>query len=55
VTRTGWERKCRPEEKKQFGRRVDGRIILKWILRKQNLRPWTVLIWLRIGNGGGLL
>jgi hypothetical protein len=34
---------------------VDGRIILKWILRKHDLRVWTGFICLRIGIGGGLL
>jgi hypothetical protein len=32
---------------------VDGRIILRWIFRKWDGRPWTGLIWLRIGAGGG--
>jgi hypothetical protein len=31
---------------------VDGRIILKWIFKKQ---VWTGLISLRTGTGGGLL
>jgi len=34
---------------------VDGRIILKWILRKYGRKLWTVCIWLRIGTSGGLL
>jgi hypothetical protein len=34
---------------------VDGRIILKWIFKKQNLEIWTRLIWFRIGTGGGRL
>jgi hypothetical protein len=33
---------------------VDGRIILKLILKKQD-EKWTGLIWLRIGTSGGLL
>jgi hypothetical protein len=31
---------------------IDGRIILRWIFRKWDLRAWTGLIWLRIGTGG---
>jgi len=34
---------------------VDGRIIVKWILRKWNVGALTGLIWLRIGVGGRLL
>jgi hypothetical protein len=34
---------------------VDGRIILKLILRKQSWRVWIGFIWLRIGTAGGLL
>jgi hypothetical protein len=34
---------------------VEGRIIIKWILKKWNGMVWTRLIWLRIGAGGGLL
>ena len=34
---------------------VDGKIILKWILRKLDVRAWTGSIWLRIGTGGGHL
>ena len=34
---------------------VDGRIILRWILRKWDVRAWTGLIWLRIRIGGGHL
>jgi hypothetical protein len=33
---------------------ADGRIILKWILKKWN-RAWTGLIWLRIGIVVGFL
>jgi hypothetical protein len=29
---------------------VDGRIILRWILRKWNVETWTGSIWLRIGT-----
>jgi len=31
---------------------IDGRIILRWIFRKWDVRAWTGLIWLRIGTGG---
>jgi len=34
---------------------VGGRIILKWIFRKWNVRVWTGSSWLRIGAGGGHL
>jgi len=29
---------------------VDGRIILRWILRKYDVEAWIGLIWLRIGQ-----
>jgi hypothetical protein len=34
---------------------VNGKIILRWILRKWDGWAWTGLIWLRIGTGGGHL
>ena len=34
---------------------VDGRIILRWIFRKWDVRAWNGLIWLRIGKGDGHL
>ena len=34
---------------------VDGRIILRWILSKWDVRTWTGLIWLWIGTGSGHL
>jgi hypothetical protein len=34
---------------------VEGRIILKWVFKKWDVRAWTGLIWLRIGTVGGLL
>ena len=34
---------------------VDGRIILRWILRKWKVVVWTESSWLRIGTGGGHL
>jgi len=29
---------------------TDGRIILKWICRKWDVRAWTGSVWLRIGT-----
>jgi hypothetical protein len=34
---------------------VDRRIILQWILRRQGLKMWTGLIWLKIGSSGRFL
>jgi len=34
---------------------VDGRTILKGMFKKWNGTVWSGLIWLRTGNGGGLL
>jgi hypothetical protein len=34
---------------------VDGRIILKWILKKSFGRGWSALIWIRIETRGGIL
>jgi len=31
---------------------ADGRIILRWIFRKLDVRVWTGSSWLRIGTGG---
>jgi hypothetical protein len=43
----------KPEGKRQFGDPgVDGRTILRWILKKWAVLQ-TRLIWLRIGTGGG--
>jgi hypothetical protein len=33
---------------------VDWKIILKWLFKEWD-GAWTVLSWLRIGTGGGLL
>ena len=33
---------------------VDGRIILNWILKKQECQAWSGFIWLRIGTSSGL-
>jgi hypothetical protein len=32
---------------------IDGRIILRWILRKWDVGAWIESIWLRIRTGGG--
>jgi hypothetical protein len=34
---------------------VDGRIILRWIFRKWDVKVWTGSNWLTIGTGGGHL
>jgi hypothetical protein len=34
---------------------VDGRIILRWIFRKWDVRLWNGSMWLRIETGGGRL
>jgi hypothetical protein len=33
---------------------IDGKIILKLILRKQGGKVWTGFVWLRIGTSGEL-
>jgi hypothetical protein len=46
----------RPEGKRPLGRSgIDGRVILKMILKTWDAEPWTELTWLRTGTGGGLL
>jgi len=63
VTRIGERRGvCRvlvgkPEGKRPLGRprRRWERIILRWILSKQDVGLWTETSWLRIGTGGGHL
>jgi hypothetical protein len=45
-----------PSEKAHLGDSdVDGRIILRWILRKWDVGVWTGSSWLRIATGGGPL
>jgi len=45
----------RPEGKRPHGKSgIDGRVILKRILKTWDAEPWTGLIWLRAGTGGGL-
>ena len=34
---------------------VDGRIILKWIMKKWDQEAWTGWLWLWIGTGAGRL
>jgi len=34
---------------------VDGKIILRWIFRKWDVRAWAGSSWLRIGTVGGHL
>jgi hypothetical protein len=34
---------------------VDGRLILRWIFRKWDVKIWTRFGWLRIETGGGHL
>jgi hypothetical protein len=46
----------KPEGKRPFrDQGVDGKIILKWILRDVGRGAQTGSIWLRKGTGGGLL
>ena len=54
----GGEERCiqvlvgRPKGKRQLGRSgVDGRILLKWIIKKWDGEAWLGLIWFRIGTG----
>jgi hypothetical protein len=34
---------------------LDGRIIIRWIFRKWDVKTWIGLNWLRIGTDGGHL
>jgi hypothetical protein len=34
---------------------LDGRIILKWVLKKGNMSEWTGFSWIRVGINGGVL
>jgi hypothetical protein len=44
---------CRPDHSEDPG--VEARTILKWVLRRQHVKVWIRVIWLRSGNGDGLL
>jgi len=46
---------CRPTPYHLEKPSLDGRIILRWIIREWGLVAWTRLIWLRIGTFGRLL
>jgi len=37
------------------GAGLDGKVILKWILKRWDWEAWTGLLWLRIWTGGGHL
>jgi hypothetical protein len=56
---TAFKRNCRRSNEDHPGFfcsvGVDGRIILKWTLKRLGVGTQTGLIWLRIGTGGGLL
>jgi hypothetical protein len=35
--------------------KIDGRIVLEWILNKELVRVWTGFIWLKIGSSDWIL
>jgi hypothetical protein len=45
----------KPEGKRQLERRLGGKIILEWILGKQDGSALTACIWFRIGTSEGIL
>jgi hypothetical protein len=48
-----WERRKERDHKEDLD--VGGRIILEWILEREDGVVWTGLMWLRIGTSGGPL
>jgi hypothetical protein len=49
-----WVLMGKPEGRYHLGYSgVDGRIILRWFVRKWNVGVWTGSSWLRIGTGSG--
>jgi hypothetical protein len=54
--RRGAHRALLGKERDHFGGTgVDGRILLRWIFRKCDVRVWTGWSWFRIGTVGGYL
>jgi hypothetical protein len=46
----------KPEGKNPLGKaRSKGRILSKWVLKRQGVAIWIGFIWLRIGISGGIL